>query len=160
MNYETDLSAQQDASQKNLWISGQNVDPFRAQDHQSPPQSGQKETRRLRLPKSCRLLKKGEFFRVSKKGKRLVGRHLCIDYRPAKESRLGISASCRYGSAPERNRFKRLVREAYRHLREELPPFELNVIPRQCAKSARFGDIHKEILTLLQNEVHHPSIAQ
>ncbi|MBX7066903.1 MAG: ribonuclease P protein component [Parachlamydiales bacterium] len=83
-----------------------------------------------------------------REGKRLVGRFLCIDLRPAKKGRLGISASSKYGSAPERNRFKRLVREAYRQ--NSLPSWEIHVVPRQCAKGAKFSDIQNEITTLIK----------
>lgn len=149
MNYETDLSTQQSATQKNFWISGEDEDLFREKNHQPPSESRKEKTRRLSLPKEKRLLKRGEFLRVSKMGKRIVGRYLCLDYRPARTGRLGISAPCRYGSAPERNRFKRLVREAYRHL-PSLPLFELNIVPRQCAKSANLSDIRDEMITLLK----------
>ena len=137
MNYETDLSTQQNPAQKDFWISSQNENSGGAQSDQPAPQSGQKKTGRL--GKEYRLLKRREFLKVAKEGKRVVGRCLCIDCRPARRGRLGISASKKYGSAPERNRFKRLVREAYRL--SELPSFELNVIPRQCAKQANFSDI-------------------
>jgi len=66
--------------------------------------------------------------------------------------KLGISASTRFGSSPQRNRFKRLVREAFRISYHRLPSLELNVIPRQCAKNAHCKDIENE-LTRLLNEV-------
>ena len=49
-----------------------------------------------------------------KAGDRRVGKFLCIDCRPADKATLGITASGQYGNSPERNRFKRLVREAFR----------------------------------------------
>lgn len=81
--------------------------------------------------------------------RRVVGKHLCFDLRPAAkgQSRLGITASGRFGSSCERNRFKRLVREAFRlH-----PPvsFDIHVIPRQLAKGARLSDIASEFERLL-----------
>ncbi len=97
-----------------------------------------------------RLRSRRDFQRVAKEGKRLVGRYLCIDYRPAKLLKLGISASTRYGSAPERNRFKRLIREAFRLTYAALPSYELNVIPRQCAKEAKCGEIMAELSRLLK----------
>lgn len=99
-----------------------------------------------------RLRSRKEFQRVAREGKRLVGRFLCIDYRRSDKSKLGISASARYGSAPERNRFKRLVREAFRNNYSILPRYELNVVPRQLAKNARFADISEELTRLLYQE--------
>ena len=44
---------------------------------------------------------------------------------------LGITVSKRYGKAHSRNRFKRVVREAFRHLAPSLPhDLEIHVVPR------------------------------
>jgi ribonuclease P protein component len=103
----------------------------------------------LTFSKAVRLRKRGEFQRVAREGKRLVGKYLCVDYRPAGLLKLGISASARFGSSPERSRFKRLVREAFRKSYALLPPLELNVVPRQLAKNARCADIEHELIRLL-----------
>ncbi len=85
-----------------------------------------------------------------KQGDRLVGRFFCIDRKKGPSLRFGISASKRYGNAPERNRFKRLIREAFRTSRHTLPQdIELNFVPRALAKNAKMGDIQKELLKLL-----------
>ena len=150
MDYEKNLSTQQDEKKEEVWLSSPNEDPIGAKGDQPTPQGGAEAPCRLNFPKGSRLLKRSDFFKVAKEGKRLVGRYLCLDYRPAKKGRLGISAPTRYGSSPERNRFKRLVREAYRQTYPRLPDFELNVIPRQCAKGANINQIRDEIVSLLQ----------
>jgi len=88
---------------------------------------------------------------VRKQGTRVVGRFVCIDYKKAPRLRFGITASGRYGDSPERNRFKRLVREAFRTSRHLLPQdLEINILPRQKAKEAKMGDIQNELLRLLK----------
>lgn len=88
-----------------------------------------------------------------KKGKRVVGRYICIDYRKTShQPKLGITASSKYGKAPERNRFKRLVREAYRKNREQLPSnLQIHALPRFRAKEAKLQDIEQELIQLLSN---------
>jgi ribonuclease P protein component len=48
------------------------------------------------------------------------------------QSRLGLSVSRKIGNAVIRNRWKRLIREAFRHVRTEFPKtFDLVVVPQQ-----------------------------
>ena len=113
-------------------ISQENENQERPASDQPPSQSWAQKTVRLTFPRSCRIRSRGHYQKLRKQGKRAYGKCLSLDYlvdglRPA---RLGITVSKRYGKANERNRFKRLVREAFRLQGSHLPPgLELNVRP-------------------------------
>jgi len=158
MNYEAHLPTQQTSPQKINRLPGQDENHRRAKSNQPAPPRRTQDSFCLsclkstsRFPKELRLRSRREFHRVSKEGQRRVGRFLCVDVRSGEKLKLGISASGRYGDSHERNRFKRLVREAFRTSYALLPPrLELNVIPRQGAKNAVCSDIRTELLRLLK----------
>lgn len=80
-----------------------------------------------------RLRKRSDFLRMNHHTKSYVGRLVIIDVRPNKLllTRLGITVSKRFGKAHERNRFKRIVREAFRNSHQKLiTGFDLNIRPR------------------------------
>ena len=99
------------------------------------------------FPKAHRLRKKQEFQALKIGGFRFVGKFLCIDAKRSEKglSRLGITASRKYGNSCERNRFKRLAREAFRKRQSEFPPFEIHIVPRQLAKNASFEEIEAQL---------------
>lgn len=146
---ETDLSSFKNSPQTQIRV------PRPYENDQWPKTDQSTKTSRsqnpLRLRKGDKLLKRYEFRRVSREGKRLVGARICIDWTRAPRLRLGITAPVKYGSSPERSRFKRLVREAFRLSRDDLPQeIEINISPRQLAKNASFAEIQHELLYLLQ----------
>ncbi|HSX13521.1 MAG TPA: ribonuclease P protein component [Chlamydiales bacterium] len=97
------------------------------------------------------LKKRCEFKSVREKGNRLIGRFLCIDQKKGAPLRFGITVSKKFGNSPERNRFKRLVRESFRTALHLLPQdSELNISPRNFAKHAKMNDIQNELLSLLK----------
>ena len=179
MKNETHLSTQQDTPQEDLRLSLPHEDGRGPQGHQSPPPRRTQSPGSLssaltseglpyqaassnsmtppcltgRFPKLLKLRKRSEFQRVQKQGQRLVGQYICIDWKRSSLSltRLGITASKRFGAAHERNRFKRLVREAFRTLHSEFPPsIDLNVSPRQFAKNANLLEVRKEFQALVR----------
>lgn len=103
-------------------------------------------------PKSVRLRTRRQYQRLSHHATRHVGHWVIVDMRSNRNSttRLGITVSKKYGKAHQRNRFKRIVREAFRLCRLQLQVgFDLNVKPRNGAYEAKPADIQAEFLRFL-----------
>ncbi len=150
MNHETHIQPQQAEESTQVRISCPNENCGWPQGHSPSQKCGQKKT--CRLKKSDRLKKRFEFQSIKAQGNRLVGKYLCIDQKKGVPLRFGITASKKFGNSPERNRFKRLVRESFRTARHLLPQdSELNISPRKLAKHAKMGDIQNEMLNLLNS---------
>jgi ribonuclease P protein component len=116
-------------------LSQENENRQRTSNHQSSTTVGTQEivSVKLQFPKSRRLKTRDEFRRIKKYGKRITGHAVIFDVLSEKfpYRRLGLTVSKRFGNALLRNRFKRLIREAFRLTQYQLPPgLILNVTPR------------------------------
>lgn len=157
-SHETDLSAFKDTPPAQVRLPSPHENHLRAQSDQPPPQSRQKTPRRLSFSKQDRLLKRYEFKRLSRYGHRWVGSRVCVDMLPAPSLRLGITVPAKFGSAPKRNRFKRLVREIFRLNRDSFPEDrEINVFPRQFAKWAKLEEIREELFAAFAQKTTFPT---
>ncbi len=77
-----------------------------------------------------------------------------VTRKKSHSGKLGITASRKFGCAVVRNRFKRKIREIYRHL-PKAPhdsPLKLwiHVKPRPLAEEVSFEELKKEFLELLR----------
>lgn len=110
--------------------------------------------RRATFPRSHRLTGRLQFGRVfAGKVRRSRGPLVIYAWPNALEhARIGISMNRRVGSAPLRNRIKRLLREAYRLNRHTLPAgFDLViVVQRHCPLPL---DEYQQVLTSLLPQV-------
>jgi ribonuclease P protein component len=92
----------------------------------------------LDLPPQYRLKSREDFARVFEK--RLTATdgvlrmHACVSVKG--HPRLGLSVSRRVGNAVVRNRHKRVLREAFRLIHNELPVLDMVVIPVTRQKPA------------------------
>jgi ribonuclease P protein component len=131
--HEAHLPTEQDQTSKSLRLSQKNVHSQGTQDYQSPPSSRtQTSDDRIKFPKTARVLLKRHFQRIMKAGAKMPGFHILIYYRmhSFSQPRLGITVSKKHGKAHDRNRFKRVVREAFRQCQHHLPQdIEVNVMP-------------------------------
>ena len=94
------------------------------------------EARRYEFPKAARLLMRREFLSLQQRGKRRHSPHFVVISLPAQEgrSRLGITATRRFGKAVVRNRMKRILREFFRTRQAHITPArDILIIPKTGA---------------------------
>lgn len=114
----------------------------------------------MRFLKASRLLKRFEFERVMRQGKRRSGKLIQIEFRMKNGGsapvsvKLGVTVTKKFGKSHERNRFKRLAREAFRSLSPEFcHSIDLVIRPKGVAphteKEVKCQDIYEELRTLL-----------
>ncbi len=112
-----------------------------------------------RFRKEERLLKRREFQQVFDKGRKYGNNQLKIyaTFNDASVSRLGLIVGKKFGNAPRRNRFKRIVREAYRLNKRLLGnSVDIIVIPRPGLKELSLRVIEdgfKVILTQINDNL-------
>ena len=104
---------------------------------------GQGRSKALRTTKILhpdRLKKRWEFQRAYQKGRKYLNRYFVIyvcarlQNAPVSGARLGITASKKVGKSVQRNRVKRLIREAFRALRPRIHPhYDVVVVGRTAA---------------------------
>lgn len=98
-----------------------------------------------------KLKKNYEFARVFRHGKRYVGKHLSIHFRKngISENRYGFTTVKHFGNAVQRNRMRRLQKEALRYLAPSLIlGYDIIIMGRQLDNTTNFHTIRAELETL------------
>jgi ribonuclease P protein component len=174
---ETNISPKQQAKEKDARVSRSHEQPGRASgieeaagegpeatDSQYPGQATRvaggraPQTRLQRFPRTFRLRKHREFLAVQRRGRRQTAPYFVVITRTKEESpsRLGITTSRKVGTAPERNRVRRLVREFFRRQGPLTPPCDIVVIARPGASGLTYHEVADQLSLALLRERSHP----
>ena len=100
------------------------------------------------MPKKARLLKRVQFLTLSKQGKKVYTDCFLalVSVGEAHNNRIGITVSKKVGNAIERNRIKRIIREYFRHNKENIPgPKDINIIARKGLASLANRQIFEKL---------------
>ena len=100
------------------------------------------------LPKKVRLLKRAQFLTLSKQGKKVYTDCFIANVlkETAQNNRIGITVSKKVGNAVERNRIKRIIREYFRHNKENISgPKDISIIARKGLTTLSTGQIIEKL---------------
>ena len=102
--------------------------------------------------KYYRLKKQADFQRLFQKGKRAFTPTLSVIYRPSEKMTMGISVGKKHGQSVQRNRIKRLLREAFRAVRGEMKgTYSIVLIPKVCEEYS-VKNFQRQLQCIIQRE--------
>lgn len=109
-----------------------------------------------KFPKTDRILKRDLFRRVYQQGRKVQFKHFTAFVLAKQDdgARIGITATRKIGNSVERNRARRLVREAFRKNKWLVPTgVDIVINVKRPLVEAHYRDLEGEFITFLQRAV-------
>ena len=99
-----------------------------------------------------RLKKQADFQKLFHKGKRAHTATLSIVYRPSEKMTMGISVGKKHGKSVQRNRIKRLIREAFRLNQDKMQGTYSFIILPKVREEYSFKTFERDLQCMIQKE--------
>ena len=100
------------------------------------------------LPRASRLCSRRLFLEIYERGHRVSGKHFVVFGVPGvtERSRVGITATKKFGHAVARNRVKRVIREIFRnHRTAGEPPVDVIVNVKTTARGETYAHLEADL---------------
>ena len=102
--------------------------------------------------KYLRIKKQADFQRLFQKGKRAHSSSMTVLYRPSDKMRMGISIGKKHGKSVQRNRIKRLVREAFRLNQDKMKGTYSFIIIPKVREEYSFSTFERDLRWMIKKE--------
>ena len=102
--------------------------------------------------KYYRLKKQADFQRLFQKGKRAFTPTLSVLYRPSDKMVMGISVGKKHGKSVQRNRIKRLLREAFRAVQGEMKGTYSIVLVPKVSEEYSVKNFERQLRCIIKKE--------
>lgn len=158
MSDETDVSAIENAPQAHPRFSCKDADPWWPRCPACPQGQGPRAAERLSairpaaLPRAKRLRRREEYVAALAGRPAVLRRHFSVFVlaNALSYSRVGVTVSKKNAPrAVDRNRIKRLVREAFRRNAEGFAGYDLVVLARRCPSRDSWSAVREEFAAIL-----------
>ena len=100
------------------------------------------------FPKEYRLRKRREFRKVYEEGQKIYSQYFTIHAlrNQLGHPRLGITVTRKIGKSVVRNRWKRLIREAFRLNKHKLPSWDIVVTVKRGYKPPKLQEVERDLV--------------